>query len=322
MIHPVKQAEPTEPPHPRVAILIVNGFRRRGHGGQQRAAEALEYPWIGLCLRQIARHSQGWDYEVFVFDNSHFKSHRELMNEFERVRVLPRSWVAILGRVANRIPGPYCGRLLERRHQGALDYLSKKVPSNFDYIVTLDNDSFPVRDDWLDVLISHCERGAALVGVYRDELAPAIHPFVHVSGLCVRREDLRSLNVSFGRKLVYTGEGDGYNQDVGQRITYEFIRLGRTVTPLKRSNEVNCHFVLGGIYGDVIYHHGAGSRTSRFRGRASNVDANREISSTLRDAAFRDVDHLVAVLRGQAANDLGLKAVAPDETAIAGTAAP
>ena len=229
------------------------------------------------------------------------------MGEFERVQVLPSSWVAVLGRIANRIPGPYCGRLLERRHQSALDYLARKVPSDFDYIVTLDNDSFPVRDDWLDVLVSECERGAALAGVYRDELAPAVHPFVHVSGLCVHKDDLRALNVSFGRNLKYTGERDvEHNQDVGQKITYEFIRLGRTIAPLERSNKVNYHFVVGGIYGDVIYHHGAGGRPTRFRGKASDVDTDKGISSTLRDAAFQDVDHLVAVLRGQAENDLGL----------------
>jgi len=269
----------------------------------------LEYPWIDLCLRQIARHSKGWDYEVFVFDNSHLKSHRKLMRAFERVRVRPRNWVAVLGRIANRIPGPYAGRLLERRHPSALDYLAEKVPSDFDYIVTLDNDSFPVRDDWLDVLVSECERGAAAAGVYRDEMAPDVDPFLHVSGLCVAREDLHALGVSFGRDIEYIGDqykqDVGHNQDVGQKITYEFIRLGRPIAPLERSNKLNYHFVMGGIYGDVIYHHGAGGRRAKFR-KAGDVDTNERISTTLRDAAFADVDHLVAVLRGQAANDLDL----------------
>jgi hypothetical protein len=301
----------TGPSRPRVAILVVNGFDRRGRRGPQRAAEALEYPWIDLCLRQIVRHSKGWDYEVFVFDNSHFKAHRKLMREFKRVRVLPGSWVAVLGRIANRVPGPYLGRLLERCHPSALDYLASKIPpdvdreGDFDYIVTLDNDAFPVRDDWLDLLISECERGAALTGVYRDEMAPAVDPFLHVSGLCVGRRDLHALNVSFGRNLQYAEQDIKHNQDVGQKITYEFIRLGREIAPLRRSNKVNYHFVIGGIYGDVIYHHGAGGRRAIFR-KASDLDTSEQVSNRLRDAAFQDVDHLLAVLRGQATSDLGL----------------
>jgi hypothetical protein len=301
---------PTKPSRPRVAILIVNGFRRRGRRGPLRAREALEYPWIGLCLRQIERHSQGWDYEVFIFDNSHFQPHRAIMSEFERVRVMPGRWVAFLGRIANRMPGEYVGRLFERRHPHALDHLAKKVPEQFDYIVTLDNDSFPVNGDWLDVLVSECQQGAAVAGVYRDELAPAVHPFVHVSGLCVRRDELRALDVSFGRNLVFTEEQDNHNQDVGQKITYELIRQGRTIAPLPRSNKVNYHFLLGGLYGDLIYHHGAAGRTTNFWGKPNDVQANKLISDTLRQAAFDDIDHLVAVLQGQAEDDLGLTPLA------------
>jgi hypothetical protein len=187
--------------HPRVAILVVNGFDRRGRSGQYNEAEALDYPWIDRCLRQIAGHSHGWDYEVLVFDNSHLKLHRKLMSQYRHVRVLPGSWVAALGRIANHIPVWHIGRLLERPHQRALDYLVSKVSADFGYIITLDTDSFPVRDDWLDVLVGECERDAALTGVYRNEMAPTIDPFVHVSGLCVRQRDLRALHVSFGRRM-------------------------------------------------------------------------------------------------------------------------
>lgn len=240
-----------------------------------------------------------------MFDNSHLKLHRRIMREYQHVRVLPGAWLSVLGRIADRIPDRRAGRLLELSHPRALDYLASKVSSDFDYIVTLDTDSFPVRDDWLDVLVRECEAGAALAGVFRNEMVPDVDPFIHVSGLCVRRRDLRDLNVSFGRKTHF---GVKHNQDVGQKITYEFIRSGRRIAPLERSNAVNCHFLMGGIYGDVIYHHGAGSRRAKFW-TAPQVDANEQVGLRLRDAAFQDVDHLIAVLRGQAANDLGLRSV-------------
>lgn len=300
-------AERARPPsaHPRVAILIVNGYARRGRWARQNRSQALRYPWIDVCLRQIERCSQGWDYEVFVFDNSHLRQHRRIMRRHQHVRVLPGAWIAALGRVANRLPVRRVGRLLERSHPTALDYLANRVPENFEYVVTLDNDSFPVREDWLEILISACENGAAVSGVYRSEMAPAIHPFIHVSGFCVRRRDLHDLGVSFGRELR---QDEGYNQDVGQKITYEFTRLGRTIAPLERSNTVNYHFLIGGIYGDVIYHHGAGSRRASFW-TSSDRDADERISATLRDTVFSDLDHLIEVLRGQATDDLGLKPV-------------
>ena len=297
-------------PKPRVAILIVNGIGRRGAAARgmarrrRNADQACKYPWIELCLQQIERRSQGWDYEVSVFDNSHLKQHRRLMREHQRVRVLPGAWFSVLGRIVKRVPIQHSDRLFELSHPKALDYLAGKVSSDFDYIVTLDTDSFPVRDDWLDVLVSACERGAAVAGVYRNEMAPKVHPFIHVSGFCARRHDLQALGVSFGRKLQLDS---GYNQDVGQKITYEFLRLGREIAPLERSNKVNYHPIVGGIYGDVIYHQGAGSRRPYFR-TAENVATNTaEVSTVLRSAAFDDIDHLIAVLRGQVPADLGIK---------------
>jgi hypothetical protein len=288
---------------PRVAILIVNGFRRRGQWAQYNLEQAIRYPWIDLCLRQIDRYSDGWDYQVFVFDNSHLEQHRALMRRHQRVRVLPGDWVAALARVAHRAPVRHLDRPLERSHPAALDYLARKVAADFDYIVTLDNDSFPVRGDWLEILVGECEKGAALAGVYRDEMAPSIEPFIHVSGLCIRPRDLRELNVSFGRDARPEIE---HNQDVGQRITYELTRQGRTIAPLRRSNVVNVHFLIAGLYGDVIYHHGAGSRKGMFW-TSTDRQTDDRVNAALREAAFKDLEHLIAILRGETANDLELQ---------------
>jgi hypothetical protein len=285
-------------PHSRVAILVVNGFDRRNRWGSYNHTEALEYPWIDLCLQQVERRSRGWDYEVLVYDNSHLEQHLELMRTRPRVRVLPGNWVATLGRIANRAPSWYVGRPLERTHPRALDHLLAQVSADVQYVVTLDSDSFPVRDDWLDVLIGACERGAAVTGVYRDEMAPTIRPFVHVSGLCARLSDLRSLDASFNRHP---------GQDVGQNITEELRSRGREVAPLHRSNSVSCHFLMGGLYGDVIYHHGAGSRRANFW-TSADLEADEQVRMKLRDAAFADLDHLIAVLRGETPDDLDLTA--------------
>ena len=125
------------------------------------------------------------------------------------------------------------------------------MPSDFDYIVTLDNDSFPVHDDSLGVCwCPSASEAPQRLALYRDEMAPDVDPFLHVSGLCVARKDLRALGVSFGRDIEYIGDqykqDVSHNQDVGQKITYEFLRFGRSIAPLQRSNKVNYHFVIGG----------------------------------------------------------------------------
>lgn len=279
-----------------MAILVVNGFDKSDHWGSFDWEEAASFPWIGRCLEQVERYSQGWDYEVIVFDNSHLAQHRRLIERYPRVRLMPGERHASLGRLADRLPFGRLSDLFERKHPEALDYLVSQVASDVDYIVTLDSDSFPVRADWLDVLVRPCEQGAALAGLYRDEMAPAIRPFVHVSGLCARRSDLAALSVSFSR---------GMGQDVGQNITEAFVGLGRELFPLRRCNAINFHFLIGGLYGEVLYHHGAGSRRAKFW-TSTDLDGDERIRTTLRDAAFDDIDHLVAILRGQAPNDLGL----------------
>jgi hypothetical protein len=79
---------------------------------------------------------------------------------------------------------------------------------------------------------------------------------------------------------------------------YAFSQLGHTIAPLERSNRVNYHFLMGCIYGDVIYHHGAVSRMA-ILWISADRDADERIHATLRDAAFQDLDYLIAVLRGQ-----------------------
>jgi hypothetical protein len=157
-------------------------------------------------------------------------------------------------------------------------------------VVTLDNDAFPVRADWLETLVGALERGAAASGIWRDEQA-AIRPYVHPSCFCARREDLTRLRgegLSFAR---------GVTQDVGQNLTDALLAGGRDVAPLRRSNAWNAHFLMGGLYGDLVYHQGAGGRRPRFW-TASDVEADEHARRVLRDAAFSDLDGLLAALRG------------------------
>ena len=257
----------------RTAILIVNGF----HPRSSSAAEAVQYPWIALCLRELTRRSADADYQVLVWDNAGLEEHRRVLDDAPRVRVWPR-----------RRPG----RKLS--HARALDELVRRTDDDTEFLITLDTDALPIRDGWIGSLVGHLEAGAGIAGVWRDEMTARLRPFVHVSCLCIRRAELLGLDVSFARRM---------GQDVGQNLTDELRRLGRPIVGLRRSNQRNAHFLIGGIYGDLIYHHAAGSRRATFRTSTDPLEDER-IRVLLREAAFCDLDHLVAVLRGQTPNNI------------------
>jgi hypothetical protein len=272
--------------HPAgTAILVVNGFDRHSKSPFD-VEEARRFPWIELCLRQLQRHTAAASFDVLVWDNSFLPEHLELLEASPRVSVFSDH-----------------EKRKDVRHGRALDRLLRKVPAETEYVVTLDTDAFPVRDGWLENLIGRLERGASLAGVWRDEMAPEIRPYVHPSCLAARRETLLELGVQFARA--------GGGQDVGQNLTDAVVSAGGRVSGLRRSNARNVHFLLAGIYGDLVYHHGAGSRHANFW-TSADAEADEAVRVALRDAAFADLDALIDFLAGdlplEKARELGLEA--------------
>jgi hypothetical protein len=267
----------------RCALLIVNGYDRRGRFGPFAAAEAQAFPWIELCLERIARHTAKVDLRVLVWDNTWLARHFRVMRRFDFVTVF-------------RAPT----RPQQRSHPVALDLLLEQA-TDAEYVVTLDTDALPLRDDWLDALLDRLDSGAVLTGVYRDEMKERLRPFLHVSCLGARRHDLLRLPVSFAR---------GMTQDLGQNLSLavEKQEPGRgRLSPLWRSNVREAHFLMGGLYGDLVYHQGAGSRRARFHTSSPAVaDEDERIRRTLRNWAFTDLERLTGILAGRIPNDLGL----------------
>lgn len=254
----------------RAAILIVNGFDRHS-ANTFDVEEARRFPWIRLCLQQLERHRAGVSYDILVWDNSFLPEHLEILEANARVTVFSEH-----------------EKRKDVRHGRALDRLLREVPDETEYVVTLDTDSFPIRDGWLDNLIGRLDGGASIAGVWRDEMAPKITPYVHPSCLAARRKTLLELEVDFARKS---------GQDVGQNITEAVVSAGGRVSRLRRSNARNPHFLMAGIYGDLVYHHGAGSRRADFW-TSSDMKADEAAREALRDAAFNDLDGLIDVLTG------------------------
>jgi hypothetical protein len=257
----------------RTAFLIVNGFDRHSANAFD-VEEARRFPWIRLCLERLERHTRGSSYDILVWDNTFFPEHLELLEADPRVSV-------------------FSERESEKdiRHGRALDRLLHEVAAETEYVVTLDTDSFPIRDGWLENMLGRLDQGASLAGIWRDEMAPRIRGYVHPSCLAARRETLVELGVDFARKQGV------HRVDVGQNITNAVLAAGGKISRLRRSNARNMHFLMGGVYGDIVYHHGAGSRHASFW-TSFDTDADEAVRVALRDAAFKDLDGLIDFLTG------------------------
>ncbi len=269
------------------AILIVNGFDRSNHWGDYDAREPVDYPWIELCLRQIERHTERSEADVFVYDNSRLTEHRKLMRSAGVAAIFPSDRVVRLARPLESLWPKLVRSRLELQHAFALDYLVEKISDRYRWLITLDSDSFPVRDGWVTSLTSRIESGAAVIGVWRDEMRNRIRPFVHVSGLCMETERFGRLDCSFSR---------GIGQDLGQNITDELQRRDEEVVGLPRTNVENPHYLMAGIYGNLLYHHGAGSRRAAFWTSGSADDEALRVK--LMHRAFEDLEGLVGELTG------------------------
>lgn len=271
------EKEASAPAAGRAAILIVNGFDRHGdrHGANAfDVEEARRFPWIKLCLEQLARHTPESAYEVLVWDNSFLPEHLEVLEASGQTIVFSKK-----------------KRRKDVRHGRALDLLLREVPAETEYVITLDTDAFPIRDGWLENLTGRLERGVSLAGVWRDEMAPRIPPYIHPSCLAARRQTLLDLEVNFARKPGV------HRVDVGQSITNAVVSSGGRLSRLRRSNARNMHFLMAGIYGDIVYHHGAGSRHAAFW-TSFDKRADDAVRIALRDAAFEDLDGLIDFLTG------------------------
>jgi len=251
--------------------------------GDYNVDEARRFPWIRLCLEQLERHTSESAYEALVWDNSFLPEHLEILEVSPRVSVFSERETQA-----------------DERHPRALDRLLREVSTETEYVVTLDTDAFPIRDGWLDELLGRLDAGAWMTGVWRDEMAPEVEPFVHPSCLASRRDTLLHLNAVFRRSG---------GQDVGQNITKTVLAAGGRISPLRRSNAVDLHFLMAGIYGDLVYHHGAGSRHANFW-TSTDGEADETVRVALRDAAFANLDRLIDVLAGdlrlEHAPELGL----------------
>jgi hypothetical protein len=125
-----------------------------------------------------------------------------------------------------------------------------------DVIIFLDGDAFPIADP-LPTVRAGLDR-SALVAVRRDENLTDKQP--HPSFCAVRVGDWERLHGDWSPGYGWESTNGKLTTDVGGNLLRALERAGDDWTPLLRSNRVNLHPLWFGVYGNVVYHHGAGFR--------------------------------------------------------------
>lgn len=145
------------------------------------------------------------------------------------------------------------------RHSDKLNHLAIEIASVAaadDLLMFLDGDAFPIADPM--PLISAGLSSAALVAVQRTENAgdPQPHPCFCVTTVKTWRE----LCGDWSQGYRWVNANGKRVSDVGGNLLRSLEVSKTPWVPVLRSNRTNLDPVYFGIYGDIIYHHGAGFR--------------------------------------------------------------
>lgn len=122
--------------------------------------------------------------------------------------------------------------------------------NNFENILILDNDCFPIDSNWQNNLLQSMMPFDVASVVRYENLDNFAHPCVFFA----KRNIAKKLKFDFYKKKNLMGR---YFEETSSNIIDFF--------PLVRSNKINYHPILYGIYWNTFYHHGSGSRILSFR---------------------------------------------------------
>lgn len=135
-----------------------------------------------------------------------------------------------------------------------------------DLVVFLDGDAFPIRplDGWFQELLAE----HPLAAVRRDENAGDIQPH---PCFCVTTAGFWTTVRGDWRPGAWVTNDGKEASDVGGKLLAILNEKAIAWRPVLRSNTINLHPVLYGLYEGHVYHHGAGFRPPIARADQSNV---------------------------------------------------
>ena len=260
-----------------MGILVVNG-----------GSEPESEKWLDFCLAKIKKHTRWPNYTIYIWNNNF--TDPTVTQRVKKIR-------------AARLINTTDPKELAHIHAVPLQKLYEVARKDgVKYIVTMDTDAFPVRDNWLKFLVERLDEQTVIAGVWRDELKKGIDPYIHPSCLCTTVDYIEKHNI----RLDLIDHKAEKKIDTLSHLSDIAVQHNKKLFKLTRSNVNQLHFIMGGLYGDLIYHHAAGSRKSitfwgeertQFLG-IKNIIINR----TLRNLVFHHDRQLIYWLKGKSRN--------------------
>jgi hypothetical protein len=136
-----------------------------------------------------------------------------------------------------------------------------------DIVVFLDGDAFPITN--IEPLLARELPTRKLIAVQRFENNGDIQP--HPCFCATTVGFWREIKGDWKEGYRWKDKNGREVTDVGANLLARLADRGVDWLPLRRTNKTNLHPLLFGIYGDAIYHHGAGFRTPTSRSDWANV---------------------------------------------------
>ncbi len=216
----------------RVGILVVYYLRSDD-----------DLPVLALHLEHVARHTRR-PFTVYGTANRVTPAARELLGQHDWLRLCEVEPTELRG---------------SREHGYYLDALAAiAVADGVETIVTLDVDSFPIADGWIETVEQAADAHGGVAGVLRVENGDTVLP--HPSCVTMRAEFFSRYRPSFSPDSDGTPEFRRFLRsthqagDTGLGLAYTLWSHQLPWARLLRSNAVDVHPVIAGVYADCVFH--------------------------------------------------------------------
>jgi hypothetical protein len=150
------------------------------------------------------------------------------------------------------------------RHAGKLNLMAARIAETAgddDILVFLDGDAFPIADP-VPLIRANLAK-TPLTAIRRDENLGDPQP--HPSFCATTVKQWTAIGGDWSNGYPWRNSSGQEVSDVGGNLLYQLEKASVPWTPILRTNKMNLHPLWFGIYGDAIYHHGAGFRATSSR---------------------------------------------------------
>jgi hypothetical protein len=177
----------------------------------------------------------------------------------EHIATPYRTWTSLQG--IDPSYASYFDRVIDQegRHSDKLNHLAIEIlaeASDDDLVMFLDGDAFPIADPM--PLIADGLARAPLLAIRRPENAGDVQP--HPSFCVTTAGFWREIGGDWSQGYRWVNDEGRRVSDVGGNLLRKLELSKIEWVSVLRSNRTDLDPIFFGIYGDVIYHHGAGFR--------------------------------------------------------------